>query len=58
MSDLSSTCPDLVSTMQSLLQAEVAKIIPRVLPVYKDPLSDPILYNYTWHPWIESQSMT
>ncbi|KAJ8727646.1 hypothetical protein PYW07_001765 [Mythimna separata] len=50
--ELSASYPDLVSCMQSLLQAEIEKKIPRV-PVCRNPLAAPRLLNYTWDVWIK-----
>ncbi|KAH9628892.1 hypothetical protein HF086_017821 [Spodoptera exigua] len=50
--DLSATYPDLVASMLALLDVEMSKRIPRVLPVVIDPLSAPRLHNYTWDTWI------
>ncbi|CAH1647209.1 unnamed protein product [Spodoptera littoralis] len=51
--DLSGTYPELVASMQSLLDVEMTKMIPRILPTVIDPMSAPSLHNFTWDTWID-----
>ncbi|CAH1647208.1 unnamed protein product [Spodoptera littoralis] len=51
--DLSATYPDLVLRMQAQLEQEVKKTIFRKGPVFRDPLSAPSRFNYTWDVWVK-----
>ncbi|CAH0605799.1 unnamed protein product [Chrysodeixis includens] len=50
--ELSAKHPDLVCEMSSLLRAEAARRMPRVKPTFRNPLSAPSRFNYTWDVWI------
>ncbi|XP_047022719.1 arylsulfatase B-like [Helicoverpa zea] len=51
--ELSASYPHLVLSMQALLQAEVSKRIPRKKVTYRNPLSAPSRFNYTWDTWVQ-----
>ncbi|CAB3238843.1 unnamed protein product [Arctia plantaginis] len=50
--DLSKAYPELMRMIKVLLDTEVARMIPRTLPVFRDPLAAPYLANYTWTTWV------
>ncbi|KAJ0178805.1 hypothetical protein K1T71_005580 [Dendrolimus kikuchii] len=52
--DLTKTYPEVVDRMWNRLREEITKKISRVVPLFRDPRSEPKLFNYTWNVWADN----